>query len=300
MWRRRGARDARDRTSHGPRSASSGPPREGGRPGGARGAAAPQDRQAAPATAPRRRAPATQHRTAHRGHRPQRTVRVGRVRGRACAASRRGLLRTPLSTHPENALPLSASTWPTQPSRSRGHTPQSRARMRPRGLEAREHTACGLRPSATPPPAGETERARVGRGPTARACEDEGEGEAKADVSVKEGSGCTVRLRVERGGGERHAAAHRVNLHGTPWASPTRVAGYARARGRAAGAAPGLDARACARSGRARHSPQCQHMTHTSRSAAPATPRSARRGARASTRATHESARRMDRARPRA
>ena len=40
-------------------------------------------------------------------------------------------------------------------------------------------------------------------------------------------------------------------LHGTPWASPTRVAGYARARGRAAGAAPGLDARACARSGRA-------------------------------------------------
>ena len=60
--------------------------------------------------------------------------------------------------------------------------------MRPRGLEAREHTACGL-PSATPPPAGETERARVGRGPTARACEDEGEGEAEADVSVKEGSG---------------------------------------------------------------------------------------------------------------
>ena len=38
----------------------------------------------------RRRAPATQHSTAHRGHRPQRRVRVGRVRGRACAALRRG------------------------------------------------------------------------------------------------------------------------------------------------------------------------------------------------------------------
>ena len=37
-------------------------------------------------------------------------------------------------------------------------------------------------------PPGETERARVGRGPTTRACEDEGEGEAEADVSVKEGS----------------------------------------------------------------------------------------------------------------
>ena len=76
-----------------------------------------------------------------------------------------------------------------------------------------------------------------------------------------------------------------------------RVRAGARAR---SGCSTGLDARACARSGRARHSPQCQHMTHASRSAAPPTPRSARRGARASTRATHESARRMDRARPRA
>ena len=138
----------------------------------------------------RRRAPATQHSTAHRGHRPQRRVRVGRVRGRACAALRRG------PTHLVVALPLSASTWPTQPSRSRGHTPQSGARMRPRGHDAREHTACGP-PSATrPPPA-----ARRARGPgsgtesgAARprapwACEDEGEGEAEADVSVKEGSG---------------------------------------------------------------------------------------------------------------
>jgi len=38
----------------------------------------------------RRRAPATQHSMAHPGHRPQRRVRVGRVRGRACAALRRG------------------------------------------------------------------------------------------------------------------------------------------------------------------------------------------------------------------
>ena len=44
---------------------------------------------------------------------------------------------------------------------------------------------------------------------------------------------------------------------------PRRVAGYARTRGHAAGTARGLDASACARSGRARHSPQCQHMTCT-------------------------------------
>ena len=68
------------------------------------------------------------------------------------------------------ALPLKcqhvASTWPTQLSRSGGHTPQSGARMRPRGLDAREHMVRG--PSATRPPG-----ARVGhwvrRGPTARA-----------------------------------------------------------------------------------------------------------------------------------
>ena len=73
----------------------------------------------------------------------------------------------------------------------------------------------------------------------------------------------TVRVRVERGGGERHL--HTVpTLHGAAerhghHQQPRRVAGT---RGRAAGAALGLDARACARSGRARHSPQCQHMTH--------------------------------------
>ena len=102
----------------------------------------------------------------------------------------------------------------------------------------------------------------------------------------------TVRVRVERGGGERHLLHTVPSLHGAPWASPTaeRVAGYARARGHVASAALGLDARACARSGRARHSPQCQHMTHASRSAAPPTPRSARRGARASTRATQKKA----------
>ena len=73
--------------------------------------------------------------------------------------------------------------------------------MRPRGHDAREHTACGP-PSATrPPPA-----TRWARGPgsgtesgAARprapwACEDEREGEAEAEVSVKEGSGMTVRV----------------------------------------------------------------------------------------------------------
>ena len=55
-----------------------------------------------------------------------------------------------------------------------------------------------------------------------------------------------------------------------------------------------------ARGGHHHSSTQCQHMTNAaSRSAAPPTPRSARRGARASTRATHGSARRTDRARPR-
>ena len=106
----------------------------------------------------RRRAPATQHSMAHPGHRPQRRVRVGRVRGRACAALRRGPSHLVVAS-----LSLSASTWPTQPSRSRGHTPQSGARMRPRGHDAREHTACGP-PSATrPPPAG---REGQGRAPS--------------------------------------------------------------------------------------------------------------------------------------
>ena len=137
------------------------PPREGGLGAQPRRARRLDDRPAAP----RRRAPATQHSAAHRGHRPQRRVRVGRVRGRACAASRRGLLRTPLSLRGANALPLSASAWPTRPSRSRGHTPQSRARMRPRGFDAREHTV--RRRSATrPPPAG---REGQGRAPS-QAC----------------------------------------------------------------------------------------------------------------------------------
>ena len=54
---------------------------------------------------------------------------------------------------------------------------------------------------------------------------------------------------------------------GAPWADgqqPRRPCCQvrARARGRAAGVTLGLDASACARSGRARHSPQCQHMAH--------------------------------------
>ena len=136
----------------------------------------------------RRRAPATQHGTAHRGHRPQRSVRVGRVRGRACAALRRG------PTHLVVALPLSASTWPTQPSRSRGHTPQSgapHAAARPRRAGAHGvwtapgHEATARQPRG--PGSGTESGAARPRAPWA--CEDEGEGEAEADVSVKEGSG---------------------------------------------------------------------------------------------------------------
>ena len=132
------------------------------RRGPQRGAAAPQGRPAAPATAPRRRAPATQHSTAHRGHRPQRRVRDGRVRGHARAASRRGLPRTPLSLRGANALPPSASAWPTRPSRSRGRTPaEPSPHAAARGLDAREHTACGPPSAARPPPAG---REGLGRG----------------------------------------------------------------------------------------------------------------------------------------
>ena len=81
------------------------------------------------------------------------------TRPRVCSAAS----RTHAPRCGVNALPLSASTWPTQPSRSRGHTPQSGARMRPRGHDAREHTACGP-PSATrPPPAG---REGQGRAPS--------------------------------------------------------------------------------------------------------------------------------------
>lgn len=114
---------------------------------------------------PRRRGGARlPHSTAppHRGHRPQRRVRVGRVRGRARAASRRGLLRTPLSLRGANALPPSASAWPTRPSRSRGRTPaEPSPHAAVRGLDAREHTACGPPSAARPPPPG---REGLGRG----------------------------------------------------------------------------------------------------------------------------------------
>ena len=119
-------------------------------------AAAPQDRP------PRRQAARTCHIAQHGASWASPTAegacRAG-TRPRVCSAASR--------THSPrcgvNALPLSASTWPTQPSRSRGHTPQSGARMRPRGHDAPDHTACGP-PSATrPPPAG---REGQGRAPS--------------------------------------------------------------------------------------------------------------------------------------
>ena len=111
------------------------------------------------------------------------------TRPRVCSAAS----RTHAPRCGVNALPLSASTWPTQPSRSRGHTPQSGARMRPRGHDAREHTACGP-PSATrPPPAG---REGQGQAPSQARPDRARHGPVRtrvrvtdADVSVKEGPG---------------------------------------------------------------------------------------------------------------
>ena len=54
----------------------------------------------------RRRAPATQHSMAHPGHRPQRRVRVGWVRGRACAALRRGPTHLVRGAHVEASMAL--------------------------------------------------------------------------------------------------------------------------------------------------------------------------------------------------
>ena len=84
-------------------------------------------------------------------------------------------------------------------------------------------------------------------------------------------------------------------------ASPTRACFRARARAHVRVQRSFGPTHLCAgaRGGHHHSATQCQHMTHASCSAAPPTPRPARRGARASTRATHESARRMDRARPR-
>ena len=77
-------------------------------------------------------------------------------------ASRRGLLRTLLSLRGANALPPSASAWPTRPSRSRGRTPaEPSPHAAVRGLDAREHTACGPPSAARPPPPG---REGLGRG----------------------------------------------------------------------------------------------------------------------------------------
>ena len=121
-----------------------------------------------------------------------------------------------------------------------------------------------------------------------------------------------TRTYVPRHGARRRASATAQN--GASWASPpvearaccqpervasitNRVSGRARAHMCVCSAR--LGPRTCARAHVGDPATQCQHMTHASRSAAPPTPRPARRGARASTRATHESARRMDRARPR-
>ena len=62
------------------------------------------------------------------------------TRPRVCSAAS----RTHAPRCGVNALPLSASAWPTQPSRSRGHTPQSGAR-RGRAASTRGSTRCADR-----------------------------------------------------------------------------------------------------------------------------------------------------------
>ena len=110
----------------------------------------------------RRRAPATQHSTAHRGHRPQRRVRVGRVRGRACAALRRG------PTHLVVASTLSRSV-PARGPRSLLVAGVTRRRAEPacgRAATTRGSTQRVDRPrprGRRPPPAG---REGQGRAPS--------------------------------------------------------------------------------------------------------------------------------------
>ena len=110
----------------------------------------------------RRRAPAIQHSTAHPGHRPQRRVRVGRVRGRACAALRRG------PTHVVVASTLSRSV-PARGPRSLLVAGITRRRAEPacgRAATTRGSTRRVDRPrprGRRPPPAG---REGQGRAPS--------------------------------------------------------------------------------------------------------------------------------------
>ena len=149
-----------------------------------------------------------------------------------CGVAPRTLLRTPLSLRGAHALPLSASAWPTRPSRSRGHTPQSRARMRPRSLNARAG-ARGPARGRQPARSGATDAAARAMGLRGRGCGGGRGGckrEGRARVRVSEGEG-------GMGGGERHL--HNPSWHRTERSQyghhqqPKRTAGGTRADARA-------------------------------------------------------------------
>ena len=242
------------------------------------------------------RPPATQHSTAHRGHRPQWSgaCRAG-TRPRVCgAASRTHAPRARGARGGVNGSPAQVPAHgATQPSRSGGHTPQSRAR-RGRAASTRGSTWCvDPRPRGRRPPGA---RARVGQ-PAGSAWPDRGmrHGPVRPRVRVSRG-GCkregwfrmTVRVRVERAAvsGTCTPCQPFMAQNGAPWASPTaeaccRVRAGARARSAWSG-------RPCVRTERPRASltsvpahgrrsiPQRRH-THRARPAAAARLRRARR-----------------------
>ena len=255
-------------------------------PGRARGCA-PQDRPP--------------HSTARRivGIAHSGVVRVGRVRGRACAALRRGPTHLVRGAHVEasNGSPAQVPAHGApQPSRSGGHTPQSRAR-RGRAASTRGSTWCvDPRPRGRRPPGA---RARVGQ-PAGSAWPDRGmrHGPVRPRVRVSRG-GCkregwfrmTVRVRVERAAvsGTCTPCQPFMAQNGAPWASPTAEACCrVRAGARARSVCSAWSGRPCVRTERPRASltsvpahgrrsiPQRRH-THRARPAAAARLRRARR-----------------------
>ena len=138
--------------------------RQTGSTGRARGAAALQGRPAAPATAPRRRAPATQHSTAASWASPtaEGACRAG-TRPRACGVASRTPAHPVVTARRPHALPHPVpARGPRGLPVARGRAPaEPSPHAAVRGLDAREHTACGPPSAARPPPPG---REGLGRG----------------------------------------------------------------------------------------------------------------------------------------
>ena len=245
------------------------------------------------------RPPATQHSTAHRGHRPQWSgaCRAG-TRPRVCGAA--SSTHAPRARGARGGVNGSPAQVPahgaTQPSRSGGHTPQSRAR-RGRAASTRGSTWCvDPRPRGRRPPGA---RARVGQ-PAGSAWPDRGmrHGPVRPRVRVSRG-GCkreggfrmTVRVRVERAAvsGTCTPCQPFMAQNGAPWASPTAEACCrVRAGARARSVCSAWSGRPCVRTERPRASltsvpahgrrsiPQRRHA-HRVRPAAAARLRRARR-----------------------